>query len=105
MLTRDVSKIGASLRRKQVQYALPIFWNERVQEHQALYLTRVFLCHPADDHAGVAMTHKHHFVWGPWQRERNVLYMLGQRDACRQVALICPQPGKDRCDHAMAELC
>ncbi len=39
LVSRDRAKMGANLRRKQVQYALPIFRNEGIQVNQSLYLS------------------------------------------------------------------
>ena len=36
LLLRDFAEMRANLRRKQVQYALPIFWNEGIQKNQTL---------------------------------------------------------------------
>src|SRR5580700_1782988 len=55
LLSRDFAKMGANLWRKQVQHALPIFWNEGVQENQTLDSTRDRFGRTADDHARVAM--------------------------------------------------
>ena len=76
MLSRDVAKIGAHLGRKQVQYALPIFRDEGIQENQSLYLSWVCLCHPAYDHACITVAYKDHLFREPRQLERNVLYVL-----------------------------
>src|SRR5277367_1057766 len=104
VLARDVAKIHANFRRKQVQYALPIFRNEGIQENQSLYLSWVCLCHSANDHACVTVTYKNHWVREPRQLARNVFYMLPQRNVGRQLALIRAQPTEDRCYHPMTVL-
>jgi hypothetical protein len=76
MLSRDIAKIGANLGRKQVQYALPIFWDEGIKENQSLYLSWVCLCHPAYDHSCIAVAYKDYLFREPRQLERNVLYVL-----------------------------
>ncbi len=60
MLSRDVAKMGANLRRKQVQHALPIFRNEGIQKNQSLDPSWLYLCHTTDDHARVTVTDKDH---------------------------------------------
>lgn len=62
LLSRNLAEIGTHLRRKQVQYALPIFRNEAIQENQFLYSSGACLHHAADDHARVAVTYEDHLV-------------------------------------------
>ena len=76
VLSCDVTKIGANLGRKQIQYALAIFRNEGIQENQSLDLSWVCLCCTTYDHACVTVTYKDHMVGEPRQLEGNVLYML-----------------------------
>jgi hypothetical protein len=77
MLSCDVAKIGASLRRKEAQHTLPIIWNEGIEENQAAYLTGRRLCHAAYNHARVAMTYKDHLLRQRRERQRNIGDVLG----------------------------
>jgi len=51
-------------------------WDEGIKENQSLYLSWVCLCHPAYDHACIAVAYKDHLFREPRQLERNVLYVL-----------------------------
>jgi len=60
MFLRNLAKMGANLSRKQIQCALSVFWNERIQENQPLHLRWGCLNYTADDHARVAVAYKNH---------------------------------------------
>jgi hypothetical protein len=62
MVSCDATKVGANLGREQVQYALSIFRDERIQENQSPHLRRVCFNHTADDHAGVTVAYEDHSV-------------------------------------------
>ncbi len=79
----DVAKVGANFRRKQVQHALSIVGNERVEENQSLHTIGVGLDHAADDHARITVADEDHPVRDFCQRKRNVRDMLLYRNVRR----------------------
>jgi len=100
----DIAKIGPNVRRKQVQRALPILWNERVQENQSLKLRCPRLCHAADDHARITVTCKDYIPLGFRHRDRNVLDVFSKRNVGRQMSLVTAKSAEDWGHHLMAVL-
>jgi len=64
MVSCHAAKVDADLGWEQVQYALSVFGNERVQENQSPHLRWISLSHAADDHACITVAYKDHPVRG-----------------------------------------
>ena len=64
MLLCHAAKVGANLGREQIQHALPVFRNERIQKNQSPHLRWISLSHTADDHACVTVAYNDHLVRG-----------------------------------------